>query len=479
MAQALRSSQPSDSTVLTGGPVARASRRSLSRSAIAAYLCICVALVLLLALTVWESYRDMKFLRATLLEGEIDRLRSHAQRTVGRIEQDMEVRSAADLRELGQTGWLHEYWQRVIPKGERRLYAAVVSADGNVVLHSNPTHQRKRLPSDWYNRVLFDVGEDVFETRNSTLAMGKLAYDVRVPIVLDSREIGEYHAGFDVDWFEQWTEEKQSTFVRRRLLLISGVLLIVLLATTSLYYIASHSISLRRAVDSASLARATEVGKLAAGLAHEIRNPLHAIQLNLHSFRRVHEQKAELSPEETTKLLEQSTREIDRIEQLMQQLVGFATPDEPRDEVIDLTSEIREVAEFLEQEMLGKRIKLQTRLPNSAVTVRMDRGRLRQIMLNLLQNAQQAMEDGGSINIELSRRHARAEINVSDSGPGIPEEDRKRIFEPFYSTKPEGTGLGLALVKRFLDEVDGTIQVDSNPAGGVTFRIVVPESSEV
>jgi len=425
----------------------------------------------------WESYRDMKFLRATLLKSEIDRLRSHAQRTVGRIEHDLEVRAAKDLVKLDHDGWLHKYWERVIPVGERRLYAAVVSTEGKkVLLHSDAAHEGKHLPSNWYRRVLFDVGEDVFETESPALASGRLAYDIRVPIEIDGRELGEYHTGFDVGWFENWSEEKQSSFVQRRSLLIGAVLLIVLLATTSLYYIASHSLSLRRAIDSASLDRATEVGKLAAGLAHEIRNPLHAVQLNLHSFRRAHERKAELSPEDTTKLLEQSIREIARIEQLMQQLVGFATPDEPRDEVIDVASQIRDVDEFIEQEMLSKNIELQTRLPSRPVWVRIDHGRLRQIMLNLLQNAQQAMEDGGRIEVELAHRRGRAEISVSDNGPGISQQDRSRIFEPFYSTKSDGTGLGLALVKRFVDEVGGEIHVDSNPNDGVTFQVFLPES---
>jgi two-component system sensor histidine kinase HydH len=219
------------------------------------------------------------------------------------------------------------------------------------------------------------------------------------------------------------------------------------------------------------------VGKLAAGLAHEIRNPLHAIQLNLHSFRRVHEQKAELPPDEITKMLEESSREIDRIEQLMQQLIDFATPDEPRDQLIDLTSEIQDIVEFIRQEILDTKIEIQARLPRGPVWARMDRGRLRQIMLNLLQNAQQAMEEGGKIEVGLTRRRALIEITVADSGPGIREEDRQRIFEPFFSTKLEGTGLGLALVKRFIDEVDGQIHCDANSDGGVTFRIELPEAS--
>jgi signal transduction histidine kinase len=222
---------------------------------------------------------------------------------------------------------------------------------------------------------------------------------------------------------------------------------------------------------------ATAVGKLAAGLAHEIRNPLHAIQINLHSFRRVHERKAELPDEEISRMLDQSSQEIARIEHLMQQLTGFATPDEPREEVIDVTSEIGDVVDFIGQELLDSDIQLRTQIPDRPVWVRMDHGRLRQIMLNLLQNAQQAMKQGGQIQVSLSSRRGRVSLTIADNGPGIGAEHRKQVFEPFFSTRKDGVGLGLALVKRFVDEVDGEIHCVENPPNGVMFRIVLPEAT--
>jgi signal transduction histidine kinase len=452
--------------------------KKLSYSAVAAYLCVCVALLFLLGLTMWGSYRDMQSLRAGLLEAEIDRIRSHAQRTVGRIERELEVRSVKDLEDFGESNWLRRYWKRVIPREERRrAYAAVVSPHGDLLAHSVPSKQGKQLPRNWYNRVLFEVGEDVVETQSPALALSELAYDVRVPIELDGGEIGDYHSGFDVHWFEQRIQQTQTSFLRRRALLLGSVISIVLLATASLYYIAWHSVMLRRAVDSASIARATEVGKVAGGLAHEIRNPLHAILMNLHSLRRVHEQEAELPAEEITKMLDQSSSEIARIEQLLRQLTGFAAPDEPRNEVIDLNAEVRDVVDFISHEMMGRDITLKTSLPASPVWVQMDRGRLRQVMLNLLQNAQQAMKEGGNIHVGLSSRRGRVELTVVDDGPGVPAEDRERIFEPFYSTKQDGTGLGLSLVKRFIDEVDGEVDCEANAQGGVTLRVKLPEAS--
>jgi C4-dicarboxylate-specific signal transduction histidine kinase len=107
----------------------------------------------------------------------------------------------------------------------------------------------------------------------------------------------------------------------------------------------------------------------------------------------------------------------------------------------------------------------------------MDHGRLRQIMLNLLQNAQQAMKQGGQIQVSLSSRRGRVSLTIADNGPGIGAEHRKQVFEPFFSTRKDGVGLGLALVKRFVDEVDGEIDCLENPPSGVMFRIVLPEAT--
>jgi signal transduction histidine kinase len=452
------------------------SKKTLSRSAVAAYLSICAALLALLGLTTWGSLRDMEFLRATLLHAEIDRLRSHAERTVERIERDLQQHGTYELNGLDREPWLRRYVREVVPAEKRRMYAAIVGPDGAILLHSNAAQEGRRLPRHWYTRTLDEGDDDVVETRSPALTLNEPAYDVRIPVVVDQRELGEYHAGIAVDWFDGWTSEKQSSFLWRRFLLVGGVLLILLTATTSLYFIASNSIALRRAIDSASVERASEVGKLAAGLAHEIRNPLHAIQLNLHSFRRAQQHSDELPPDEMTKMLDESTREIERIERLMRQLVGFATPDASRNGGVDLPSEIGNVVDFIQQEMLEQNVEIATNLPGVPLRAQMDRGRLRQIMLNLLQNAEQAMQGGGRITISVARRRRRLEVVVADDGPGISEEDRKRIFEPFYSTKQDGTGLGLALVKRFVDEVDGRIRCEANEQGGATFRIALRES---
>ncbi|MEX0820135.1 MAG: ATP-binding protein, partial [Pirellulaceae bacterium] len=448
---------------------------SLNRSAVAAYGCICIALVLLLGTSVWNTYCEVRSFRSTLLQAEVTRVRARAERTVGRLERELESQDELDLSLLARNNWLRDYWLRVIPQEEQRLYAAIVDRQGRVVLHNSPDRVGGQLARQWYDRLAPEAGEWVVETRSAALTAGQRALDVRVPIVYGDREVGEYHTGFDLNWFDEFSAAQRSGFLRQRLLLLGSVVSIVLLAAMSLYYIATHSVFLRRAVSTAHLERTAEIGQLAAGLAHEIRNPLHAIRLNLHTFQRSQQSDSSLEPEEMKTMLEQSSREIERIDRLMQELVGFAMPEAPRDELIDLKAELQGILDFIDQEMVRNQVEVRAELPPRSVLVRFDPGRLRQIMINLLHNAAAASESNGRVMVALAARGGQAEITVADHGSGVSDADRERIFEPFYTTKSDGTGLGLALVKRFVDEADGEIHCEHNPGGGTIFRIRVPE----
>ncbi|MBI2479498.1 MAG: hypothetical protein HYV60_12950 [Planctomycetia bacterium] len=456
----------------------RIARKSLTRSAVAAYGCICVALALLLGLSIWSTYRELRHYRSALLLAEGSRLRFHAERIVGRLERELEPHEEFDLSEVDNKDWLIEYWRRVIPHEEQRLYAALVDRDGTVLLHSDSNRIGARLSRHWYDRLATEAGDLVVETRSNALTAGERALDVRVPVVLDDQEVGEFHAGFDMAWFENWSSARQGAFLRQRTLLVGAVLLIVLLASTSLYYIATHSVFLRRAVNTAQLERTAEIRQLAAGLAHEIRNPLHAIRLNLHTFGRAQDSDSALEPAEIKTMLDQSSREIDRIDRLMQELVSFATPEVPRDELIDLKAELSGVVEFIDQEMLHNDVRVTTGLPPQPVFVRIDSGRLRQILLNLLHNAAYASQSPGQIIVAVAVRGSSVEITITDNGSGVADADRERIFEPFFTTKSDGTGLGLALVKRFVDEADGEIRCEQSSSGGAVFRIRLANHSK-
>ena len=299
------------------------SRSSLRRSAIVAYGFIGLALALLLAESGWSMYRDLTDLRLTLLNAEISRLQTHAERLAARLERDLETMGESDLSALSVEGELAKFWTRVLSDEDDRLYAAIVDYSGGIVLHSDPKLQGGRLTRNWYERVVWSPGDEVVETNSAELTGGKPAIDVRIPITLADHEAGEYHVGLDLEAFEQWLAQQRHDWLRRRALTVGAVLLTVLLAAASLAYIGTHSVFLRKAVKRAHLAHTTEISQLAAGLAHEIRNPLHAIRLNLHTFRQVQCGKSLLPNAEVGKLLDESTREIERIDALPATAAGL------------------------------------------------------------------------------------------------------------------------------------------------------------
>ena len=446
----------------------------LTRRTVAAYLCIAFALVLLVLLGLWGAYRDLRMARLTVLLPEIERLRSSVLRSVGHIENILQQQDDPDdLLTLRDDPWLQNQWKN-FADDQRRLYAAIVDARGFVVRHSDERLQGRPLERSWYDRVLADAGADVVETRSESLTGGQPAFDVRVPIMVDGREVGEYHAGLDASWFQERVEARESEILQRWGIIMAGILLVVVLAAVALYYLARWKLELGQTVDIMALQRITELGQLAAGLAHEIRNPLHAIRLNMHALGRMQEEGREMDRTELMAILRESNQEIDRVDRLMQELVGFANPEEAREEYVNVGSEVQATLNFIQQELARKGIEVRTQFPDQPAIICIDPSRLRQIMLNLLMNARDAVGEGGWIEVGVRRHGGRVDITVADNGTGIKEADRSRIFEPFYSTKDAGTGLGLALVKRFVGDADGTVVCDLNGARGAVFRISFP-----
>jgi len=462
------------------------SRLSSRRLTLAAYLALGLALLALVAFAVRDTWQSWTALRSEVLRSEIDSLRLQAQRVAGRIERDLERQQSREVADFDPEEWLRQAWQRVQggsqnerPQGAaahaKASYAALVDNQGLIAFHSTVQRQGQYLTHRaWYDRIVYDVGNDVLLIRGEILGTGQPAYDVGVPVRPFGKEVAAYHVGLNVATFEQLLAERRRAFWQRRIWMLAAALLIVGAAATSLYYLATHSSTLRKHMNTQTLQRTTEVSQLAAGLAHEIRNPLHAIQLNLHTLQRAYERGQPLSVDEIRSMVEQSSREIDRIEHLMQQLLGFATPDQPRDEIVNVNEELHAIVDFVEREMERHNVKMELALSGEPLYVRMDHGRLRQVVLNLLHNAQQAMPAGGEILVMASSRRDTIAIVVADQGTGIPEADRERIFEPFYSTKPNGTGLGLSLVRRFVEEVGGQIGCENNEHGGATFHILLP-----
>ena len=219
------------------------------------------------------------------------------------------------------------------------------------------------------------------------------------------------------------------------------------------------------------------LGKLSAGIAHEIRNPLTSIKILIYSL--VDEMASDASREKDLAVIE---TEIERVNKIIKQFLDFARPRPPSLERMDVHQVLEETLALVIYEMEGQGIALGKDFAPDLPPAPMDREQMKQVFLNLILNAIQAMEQGGKIKVFSALKRQKAdgreaafiEIAFQDSGKGIPEEIRGRIFEPFFSTKEEGIGLGLPIAQRIVEEHGGEIRLESTPGKGTTFYITLP-----
>lgn len=222
------------------------------------------------------------------------------------------------------------------------------------------------------------------------------------------------------------------------------------------------------------------VGQLAAGMAHELRNPLTSMKILVQSAA-LRDDTATLSPRDV-RVLEQ---EISRLENLIVMFLDFARPRHPKREPVDLTALGLETTVFVNQRATRQGITITWEAADPLVVL-CDASQIRQVLLNLLLNALDASPSGGTVRARLARGELAVELSggrqvvpaacleVCDEGPGLSDELRERIFEPFFSTKETGTGLGLSICRKIVDLHRGEILVDVAPEGGARFRVLLP-----
>ena len=218
--------------------------------------------------------------------------------------------------------------------------------------------------------------------------------------------------------------------------------------------------------------RLAALGELSAGIAHEIRNPLTSIKGYAQLL--ADELPADDEKLQYTQIIE---REVFRMERIIQGLLDFAHPNSSIFQRIKLSDVLHETLLLVNLSTFRQRLRLILDCdPN--IVVEADPEQLKQIFLNLILNAAQAITDCGSITITSSQDEYSVIICVHDDGPGIPSEHIHKLFTPFFTTKEKGTGLGLSIVHRLIELHHGRITVDSSPARGTTFTIELPLKQE-
>jgi signal transduction histidine kinase len=373
--------------------------------------------------------------------------------------------------------------------GRQSGVAAVALLDGDLtVLASSDVAEVGRREEDSFLREAWQAG--TVKGRRQRLADGREVYEVVKPFTLENKQAGLVRLDLGTQGLAGVARQAQRGILSYSL----GLLVVGIGGAVAIFWIQARHLSERRALEAvvAREQRLSAVGNLAAGVAHEIRNPLNAISIGLQRLR------MEFAPPETearaeyVRFTEIMQTEVGRLNAIVDRFLTLARPSRLILTEEPLAPVLEELLTLLSPQASAQKIEIATELQLRGARVRMNRQQLTHAFMNLVLNAIQAMPDGGTLTIRAAVLPAEragaaaprgagptpprpvARIAISDSGPGIAPEHLDRIFEPYFTTKEGGTGLGLALAHTIIQEHDGRIDVESRPGEGATFVVSLP-----
>ena len=229
-------------------------------------------------------------------------------------------------------------------------------------------------------------------------------------------------------------------------------------------------------INSEHASRLTALGNLAAGVAHEVRNPLNSISMTIQYLRDTIDSDPDSDAQECLDVVNQQVEELNRI---VEQFLRLTRPVEMNWKMVDLNAFLSDVVRSFASSLDIANVKLVCRYSRDPLHTRIDRDKLRQALSNIIINGIQAMPDGGELQVATERddQHKVVIIEIGDTGVGISQENLDRLFEPYFTTKSDGTGLGLAITYRIIEAHGGEISVESEVGRGTTFTIILPYSA--
>jgi two-component system, sporulation sensor kinase E len=326
----------------------------------------------------------------------------------------------------------------------------VTGPDDRVIMINNPA--RRLLP--------LSVADPVDQPAWEVLASADLSNYVRAALLADS---GAPMRDFPIQNRD------------RNLILSCGVLPLVDRGKIMGSMLFIEDVTETRA-EEARLKRAEGLASLttmAAGVAHEIKNPLASMSIHLQLMRRQLQGEC-ASPEELKESLEILEEETERLNNIVSDYLFAVRPQDSRPLPADLNALITELVQFLRYEMEDAHVRVLPLLDETIPSIPLDEGAMKRALLNLIKNAIIAMPEGGELRLQTRRDRDNVQIIVSDTGVGIPEELQGKIFEPYFTTRDTGSGLGLTVVYKVIREHGGDLHMDSQSGRGTTFRISIP-----
>jgi two-component system sensor histidine kinase HydH len=367
-------------------------------------------------------------------------------------------------------------------------FLAIVDRDGTVLAHSNPRLVGARI-EDVSFRSVVETGQ--LTGRLVTLGTGEEVYELTLPFhVPPPGMVGQFDTRqprFRILRIALHTAPARQIVHHAVIQLVLVGVMVVLLLSLSVWQIRTLRRHLRLQEEAARQERLAALGGMAAVLAHEIRNPLGAIK-GLAQFLG-EKRTGDATQAEMTQTI---AAEATRLERLVKDLLAYARPRPPELQPTDLSVALREVLALGQPAADATGVKVRLEASDALPRVMADPEQMKQLFGNLVLNALQAMPNGGTLTVggkvisdfgsrisDSATRNPQSAIviEVEDTGPGIPEADLPRIFEPFYTTRAKGTGLGLAICRQIVEAHGGTIRVARTGPEGTTIEVTLPQET--
>jgi len=423
---------------------------------------LCVPSLILLLVCIAAAVLDQRMIRMAVVQHQAELARSECLQRAAVLEAqlDSQQEKPRTWEQLRDNAAFSSFWSSFRRPARPQGYLAIVNDDGTIVMHNDSRQIGQRLEQGWNNRRLPDVGDDVVRAEPGSLAPNAPTMDVSVPFAIPHSVRGTLHAGVDEKWLNAEVATRQQQGLRHWKWLTGLALASLALSVIGAVYLLRHQQGLTASLTQQTQARIAELSNLGGGLAHEVRNPLHALRINLHILRRAMDGRASLPEDQLLATLRESGTAIDRIEAVLRDLLLFVEPTAGKVVEVDLAAEIRAVLDVLAENLKRDSIAIDSSRCGQSAVVQIDADRIRQMLLNLLTFAQLRVGKQGAIAVEMLVSRANAELAIAHAGPTLTTDQAAHLFEPFRSPVDSGSGLGMALVHVHASAAGGNVRYE-------------------